>query len=165
MTDAFTSLWENDQTLTTAALQDLEKEGFPYAAYQAQLSTYTEAEKWFKGLALSETDQEAGEQVDLYPLRINPLPSTCMKHAAVLFGETTDDGRPLVYPKFIPKSDDETSKKAAKVAEDIINYLWWENNGRSQMLVNGILSQISTRRTLSGSRMGATTTVFLKDGS
>lgn len=142
MSDALANLWEDDNTLTDASLQELEDRGFPYSAWSEQINVYRENERWFKGEALADQDQEAGEAVDLYPLRINPLPSTAMKHAAILFGEVEDDGRPLVYPKFIPRVKDEKSKKIAIEAEEIINHLWWENNGRSAMLVNGILSQI-----------------------
>jgi len=142
MSDALANMWEDDNTLTSASLQELADEGFPFAAYQNQLLNYEDSERWFKGLALADQDQTPGEAVDLYPLRINPLPSTVLKHTAVLFGEVQEDGRPLVYPKFIPLDNTEESKAEAEKAEEIINYLWWENNGRASMLVNGIISQI-----------------------
>lgn len=133
----FRTLW-SDLTYGTFALQDIE--GFPYDLYAEQLSVYEEAERWVKGLALNDQPESPGSQVDLYPMRINPLIGTVLKHAYSLFGETEDDGRPLVWPKFIPRN--EGQKALAKEAEETLNYLWWENNGRAIQLENGILSQI-----------------------
>ncbi len=115
-------------------------EGFPLEIYNRQQEIYLEAEQWFKGYTLNGSN--SGSDKDLYPLKINPLISTVMKHAYVLFGETINDGRPLVYPKMIATKDTQKAKDEAKEAEDALNMLWWENNGRSLMFENGILSQI-----------------------
>jgi len=124
-------------TLSSFSLQDIE--GFPYSVYEEQLARYEEAERWFKGLAL-EDQPGAGEDVDIYPLRINPILGTVLKHAYILFGETQDDGRPLVVPKLIPAKDSE--KEMAEEGEERLNHLWWENNGRSLLMESGIMSQI-----------------------
>lgn len=122
------------------SLQDIE--GFPYRTYQENLSRYRELEKWYSGDKLDETDMREGEEVELYPVKINPLPGAVMKHAAVLFGEIVDDGRPLVVPRVIPRDNDEEDKTRALEAEDALNMLWYENSGRALQLRNGALSQI-----------------------
>lgn len=131
--------------------------GFPYDAYQDIQSAATEAEKWFTGAALQEKSSQ-GDQIELYPLKINPIFGTVVKHAAILFGEVEDDGRALVQTRILPKintspsplseEDDEEDSEAiamksqASVAEQALNDLWFENNGRSIMMQGGILSQI-----------------------
>lgn len=116
--------------------------GFPQEIYDKQYSVYTESERWFKGDALDDQAVTAGKAADLYPLKINPLIGTVLKHAYVLFGEVTNDGRPLVIPKMVPPKDNEISRKRVDEAEEALNHLWWENNGRALMFENGILSQI-----------------------
>lgn len=137
MLNALQDIWES-VTLSTFSLQDVE--GFPFAVYEEQLTRYEEAERWFKGLALNDQPESPGDQVDIYPLRINPIISTVLKHAYILFGEVQDDGRPLVVPKMVPVTDAE--KELAQKAEETLNLLWWENNSRSLMMENAIMSQI-----------------------
>jgi len=128
------------------SLQSLE--GFPYDTYQEQLIRYNEAEKWYKGTALDDQPQpQSGKQTDLYPMRINPIRGTVQKHAYTIFGEVENDGRPLVVTKLIPPesgTEEDTSswKQATQHAEDVLNLVWWENNGRELMIRNALLSQI-----------------------
>lgn len=128
------------------SLQDLE--GFPYENYEAQLSRYAEAERWYKGDALADQAQPAtGKQTDLYPMRINPIKATVAKHAYAMFGEVENDGRPLVVTKMIPpesgtEEDTASWKKATQHGEDVLNLVWWENNGRELMIRNALMSQI-----------------------
>lgn len=136
-------------TLADAVRTVLEKKftlsdlpGFPQEIYERQLSIYNEADRWFKGKALEETVASAGKNIDKYPLKINPLVSTVLKHAHILFGEVNNDGRPLVHTKMMPVNETDNAKKTAQEAEDALNHLWWENNGRALMLENGVLSQI-----------------------
>lgn len=135
--DILAGLWE-DESLSPLGLQDIP--GFPYQAYMDQLDTYEEQERWYSGDALDDQPTEKGEETDLYPLRINPLKSTVSKHAHTLFGEVEDDGRPLVYPKYIYNSD--AQKELAKELEDFMMTLWFENNGREIQWVNGATSQV-----------------------
>lgn len=128
----------NDLSTSPFSLQDIE--GFPYTVYEDQITRYEEAESWYKGIALSNQPEFSGSQVDLYPLRLNPLLGTVMKHAYMLFGEVQDDGRPLVYPRMV--LEDKGTKDTAAKAESTLNHVWWENSGRSIMMENGILSQI-----------------------
>lgn len=116
--------------------------GFPYEVYSTQRSVYEECERWFRGYALEDSTNESGSPTEIYPLKINPIISTVLKHAYILFGEVTNDGRPLVQPTLVPSDDSDEAKKIAQEAEDALNHIWWENNGRSLMFENGILSQI-----------------------
>jgi hypothetical protein len=121
---------------------DLSKlKDFPYIEYTTNMTRYLSSMSWFMGDALKEVETEkAGEATPLYPVRVNPLQATCMKHASALFGEETDDGRPLVIPKLI--AEDENDKATAEQGAKVLNRLWFENFGRSIMMENGIISQV-----------------------
>lgn len=122
------------------SLQELD--GFPYDEWIKRKGEYEEQERWFTGDALDDQPELArsGTAADLYPMRINPIMSTVLKHAFILFGEVEDDGRPLVWPKLMPGT--ESQKPFAEEAEEALNVLWWENAARSMMISNAILSQI-----------------------
>jgi len=123
-------------------------EDFPYNDYETQLTKYTEAERWYKGEALEDQPQaQSGKAADLYPMRINPIKATVQKHAYSVFGEVENDGRPLVVTKMIPpesgtEEDTQEWKKITQHTEDVLNLLWWENNGRELMIRNSFISQI-----------------------
>lgn len=136
------NLQENWVDFQTAGFQLQGTQDFPWDQYSKQLVQYREAENWFTGVALDDLSNKAGTEVNLYPLRINPIPSTIYKHAYTLFGEVEDDGRPLVRPKLITKPGDETQKKLAEEAEENLFRVWTESHGRALMMENGILSQI-----------------------
>jgi hypothetical protein len=128
--------------ISDAALQELPE--FPYDEWSEKRKEYQEQEKWFTGEALEDQPelQDPGKKSDLYPMRINPLISTVLKHAFVLFGEVEDDGRPLVWPKLIPKQNNDEGKAIAEEAEEALNALWWENSARALMINNAVVSQI-----------------------
>lgn len=110
---------------------------FPADDYNAQLQVYQEQETWFTGEALNETrSNTAGKPVEVYPMHINPIITTVLKHAYILFGEVENDGRPLVVPKLLPAGPE------SDAAEEPLNMVWWENHGRAVMIENAILSQI-----------------------
>jgi hypothetical protein len=120
-----------------------EIEDFPYISFEENKSRYRELENWYDGSKLDETvTDKSGKRTELYPVKINPLKSTVLKHAAVLFGEVVDDGRALVVPKLIPRDGDEQDKTYAAEATEALNMLWYENHGRELQLRNGIQSQI-----------------------
>jgi hypothetical protein len=131
-----------DTYIGDASLQEIE--GFPYSEWSERLEKYKLRERWFTGQELEDQPemQKAGKKADLYPMRINPIISTVLKHAFVLFGEVEDDGRPLVWPKLIPRGKEEEAKTQAEEAEEILNIVWWENAARATMIHNSILSQI-----------------------
>jgi len=139
MLDALEDVWE-DFNSAPFALSDVT--GFPYDDWNTQLGKYKEKERWFTGQALKDENAEnnPNKETELYPLEINPLIGTVLKHAYILFGEAEDDGRPLVRPRLIPKGDKQ--KELAEQAEEALFMAWWESNGRAVMMENGILSQI-----------------------
>jgi len=123
--------------IETFSLADIP--GFPQQEYEDILARAAEAERWFTGQALTEKSSQ-GDQIELYPLKINPIFGTVVKHAAMLFGDPEDDGRSLVYSKIVAR--DQSLKDSAKIAEETLNDVWFENHGRSLMMQGGILSQI-----------------------
>jgi len=125
--------------LTPSSFWDLDQvPGFPNDVYENNRAGYEEMESWYDGTVLDDTDKQSGKEVELYPVRINPIRGAVMKHAAVLFGDVIDDGRPLVIPRMVVKTED---KELAEEAEEALNILWYENHGRALQLRNGILSQ------------------------
>lgn len=126
-----------NKPLPRFTLMDLE--GFPYEEYQKNLTKYSEAENWYDGTALEDYVQKDGEDVDLYPVRINPIPGTVEKHAHFLFGQTEEDDRPLATVRAII---DEDNKEIAEKVEKVLSQVWWENHGRAIQWENGIASQI-----------------------
>jgi hypothetical protein len=119
----------------------LDLENFPYDTYEEQWAEYSEAERWFTGAALNDQPENAGKS-DLYPMRVNPIVSTVLKHAYVLFGEVEDDARALVIPKLQYNPKKAGQKEQAEEAEEALNMIWWENHGRAVLIENAVLSQI-----------------------
>lgn len=147
LSSAFTNVLTTISTSLSASTFKLEDvSGFPYEEYQKNLSKYREDLSWFLGTALDIETQSTtasgklGKATPLYPVKINPLMGACLKHAAALFGDVQFDARPLVPVRFV--TQDKSQKEAAMHATEQINLLWWENFGRSQMMENGIISQI-----------------------
>jgi len=125
------------------ALKDIK--GFPYEEYQRNLERYTIAERWFSGEALQEEIRVANsdKEVALYPVQINPIPGSVFKHSYVLFGETRDDERPLVFARAIANDpESETDKKLAQEVDDVLSKIWTDNSGRALQYTNGTRSQI-----------------------
>lgn len=115
---------------------------FPVSEFSELQTHYGECEFWYSGDALDETVTVSDKPTELYPVKINPLKGQVLKHAHFLFGEVPQNERPLVFPRVIPKSDDESDRKAAEKAEDVLHRIWWESNGRSIQWENGARSQI-----------------------
>lgn len=123
------------------SLQDLEN--FPYSEYNRNMSRYTRLESWYSGEALNETVERQGKEIELYPVKYNPLPRTVEQHTYYLFGQVRQDERPLVYPKVNPPdTTNEGQIKSAKDLEDILYRLWSESNGRAIQWQNGAQSQL-----------------------
>jgi hypothetical protein len=120
------------------SLQDIE--GFPHSEYAERLRVYTEADSWYSGTALDTTKSRAGEEVEIYPVKINPLRAGVQKHTFSLFGEVEEDDQPLVSPKMIFTTD--AQKKLAEEAEEVLKQIWYESNGRAIQWQNGGLSQV-----------------------
>ena len=113
---------------------------FPHSEYADRQRIYGENESWYNGDALDETRMRSGKEVDLYPVKINPLRAGVQKHTFSLFGEVEEDDQPLVSPKLV--FVDDKQKKLAEEGEEILKQIWWESNGRAIQWQNGGLSQV-----------------------
>jgi hypothetical protein len=78
-------------------MKDLASQDFPYTEYTTNIARYKSAVDWFTGEALEPNDPQS-KVPEAYPIRINPINGTCLKHGYALFGETNNDSRPLVVP-------------------------------------------------------------------
>lgn len=125
-------------SFSSFSLKDL-GDDFPYSEYLTNTERYEQAVSWFTGKVLEPKDNS--QKTELYPIRINPIQGTVLKHGYALFGESNNDGRPLVVPRMI-KDEPKKQRKAALHAEKFFNKIWWESFGRTMMLENGITSQI-----------------------
>lgn len=115
-------------------------EDFPFEEYSKRLSVYTEADQWYDGTVLEEIRTKGGEDIELYPVKINPLKGALQKHTFALFGEVGEDDRPLVSPKLV--FHDKKQQELASDAEDVLFQIWFESNGRAIQWQNGGLSQL-----------------------
>lgn len=127
--------WRERDSETSFTLAEVED--FPLQDYNELKQAYLEAERWFTGQKLEATNQDNDE---LYPLKVNPIIGTCLKHAYMLFGEPQDDGRPMVYPKL--STQDESQKELVGQAEYALNKVWSQSGGRALLIEGGVLSQI-----------------------
>jgi len=140
MTDTLAPYLDALKDIKTPPFSFRDLPGFPYSEYSDRLTTYTEAESWYSGEALDETVMRSGKEIDLYPVRINPLRGAVQKHAFSLFGEVGEDDRPLVSPKMV--FHDDTQKKLAEDAEECMYQVWFESNGRAIQWQNGAIAQV-----------------------
>jgi len=114
---------------------------FPYDEYSERISVYTECENWYSGKVLEDAKATVeGTEVELYPVKINPIRTAVQKHTFALFGETGEDDRALVSARLV--FHDDTEKELAEQAEDVLNQIWYESNGRAIQWQNGALAQI-----------------------
>jgi hypothetical protein len=117
--------------------------GFPFVAWTNQTSVYQTLNRWYFGQVLNETtyDQASKQNIDKYPLHINPLKKTCERHASVLMGTSLDSihyGGLPVTPMPRPK------KKNKKLADEIKAALldtWEQSGGGAMFLTNALISQ------------------------
>ena len=117
-------------------------DGLPANEYRQRLEYYREMEQWYSGDALGETLVENGEEIELYPAKINPLPATVLKHAYMLFGETTADSSPLVSPKLVSGAGRGVRDSELLNLENVLRVIWNESAGRALQFTNGLLAQI-----------------------
>lgn len=118
--------------------------GFPISEWETLKAKYTVEYGWFTGTSLANEMDVAGKPLDKYPVRLNPIETTVLKHATALFGQYSETEGPLVAPVFTEKTSGSGSapNPALKDLEDIIKTAWAESNGRTTMMMNGISSQI-----------------------
>lgn len=134
------------QQLRTAQsiMPDMLPPDFPYSEFQMNLSKYNEHDTWYDGTILDEELEIAGKTVKKYPVKINPIKGTCVRHVAMLFGDIADSDQVLVTPRVAPRSheedtDEERNKRNA--LEHVLLQAWYENNGRDIQIGNGLMSQ------------------------
>src|SRR4030042_5909561 len=108
---------------------------FPHDEYSKLVSKYDEMAEWYSGRVLDQVKQKDGKTVELYPVKVNPIPSGTQKHSFALFGEVEEDEKPLVNTKAI--QIEEADKPAAELIEEVLTQVWWENNGRANQWQNG----------------------------
>ncbi len=149
-----------DQSLMSSIQQSTVPDTFPFSLWKTQANRYYEYWDWFNGGILNEkrTSSDNKKEILKYPLGINAVRNFARKHASVLMGqEEFDSGNPLVKTRVTPKvsvknkrkvsSDtgeavvDEDNKALAGLAEDIIDQVWVDSNGRSMMMEQAELSQ------------------------
>lgn len=125
---------------------------FPFSEFTTNLQKYNEHDSWYDGTILEEELEYDGKTVKKYPVQINPIKGTCVRHTAMLFGDIADSDQVLVTPRVAPNSekksgDKETSEtddkdtSARNLLEHVLIQAWYENNGRDIQLSNGLMSQ------------------------
>lgn len=114
--------------------------GFPESEFNRLRIEYQDLYQWFSGEALKETQVQGGITVEKYPIKMNPIKGAVFKHAHALFGEVSDDGRPLALPQLDP--GDISKKSQAQRGQDFLSTVWSESHGRAMMMRNAIISQI-----------------------
>lgn len=126
------------QTVTPERLP----KNFPFGEFQTNLTKYNEQDDWYNGTALDEEMTINGKSVPKYPVHINPIKGTCLRHTAMLFGDISDSDQVLVTPRVVvdAKASD-TEKNLSDELEKTLLQVWFENNGRDLQLSNGMMSQ------------------------
>ena len=149
-----------DPSLLTSVNGSDVPDSFPLALWRVQAARYYEYWEWFNGGILNEKRTSVDNKRDIlkYPLGINSVRNFARKHASVLMGqEEYDSGNPLVKTKVSPKvalknkrivnpetgeaKTDPALKELAGLAEDIVEQVWIDSNGRSMMMEQAELSQ------------------------
>lgn len=120
-------------------------EEFPFSEFTLNLQKYNEQDSWYDGSVLDEELTLEGKTVKKYPVKINPIKGTCVRHTAMLFGDISDSDQVLVTPRVAPdpseKKDDEAKRNSRNLLEHVLLQAWYENNGRDLQLSNGLMSQ------------------------
>lgn len=115
--------------------------GFPYTAWQDRLALYDDIDYWFDNKVFEETitDETTGEEVEKYPIKINPLRNTARKHASVLFGSTINSVRLGGLPVILEIMEDDIKLK--EKLEKVLSKVFEESSSGAIFVENGILSQ------------------------
>ena len=115
---------------------------FPFSDWSSMQEYYGVYIDWFAGGPLNEqiVDTKTGQAVDRFPIKLNPIPGTCEKHAAVLLGNTLESIREGGLPiQFIPTS--EKSPEKAEVISQAIGRAFEHAGGGAMFVDAGITSQ------------------------
>lgn len=115
---------------------------FPFSDWTTMQEYYGVYIDWFAGKPLNETivDTKTGQAVERFPIKLNPIPGTCEKHAAVLLGNTLESIREGGLPiQYIPTS--EKSPEKAEVISQALNKAFEFAGGGAMFVDAGITSQ------------------------
>jgi len=102
---------------------------------------YLELSDWYGSVPLQETiqDKTSGTTIDKYPLKINPIPNSCERHATVLLGNTIESIRDSGVPiKFALRK---TDSKRSSIIVDAITDALISGGGGALFSSNAVLSQ------------------------
>jgi hypothetical protein len=124
---------------------------FPFSRWNIQQNRYLEYWRYFTGDIWNEEvvdeKDEDGNKILKYPLQINYIKTSCLKHNYLLWGEAPDTSGPLVPIKATPRQDDDETppddrqKKLARQVQNFVNRVWTENQGRILQYEGGLTSQ------------------------
>lgn len=122
---------------------------FPLAVWEYHAQRYYDYWRWFNGEIFAERRSTENAEILKYPLSINPIRNFARKHASMVIGEEAmDSPQPLIKPVVTPLpvldgSDmtGEQEKRLALVAENIVQEVWSQSNGRSLQMENATLQQ------------------------
>jgi hypothetical protein len=115
--------------------------GYPNDEWFTRRMKYWEWWDHFDGGFL---DEQTGQR-DKYPLKINVFNMACLLHAAFLFGEVRDSSTSMVDVIIEPWGQDasDSDRDMAKELTDLIERVWYENDGMARQQEAGIISQIT----------------------
>lgn len=114
---------------------------YPQGDWYEQASKYW---KWFYHFDGDLFDETVGE-TDKYPLKLNIFKLAAMMHAGFLFGEVADSSDPLVSTEIEPwgMGNKQAEYDLGRKLSDVVNRIWYENDGREIQQINGIISQVA----------------------
>ena len=140
-----TTDFDQDATSKFSVLNGVK--GFPYEAFMIQQELYAYRERWYKGKPLNEkfVDQKSQKSIEKYPIKVNPLPGTARKHAALLLGQGRGseyiDNIPLQFNLTFKDEEKEVEKPLAKVAEEMLTDILEDSFASALFSKSAILSQ------------------------
>lgn len=104
--------------------------------------------RWYNGLALQDESDKASksdntETVDLYPLRLNPIASTCRIHRNVLIGMINPNEYVAPPVRTVVDDTGKIDRSTLEKLEDFIETVWTDSRGAEQMLEAALLVQVT----------------------
>lgn len=142
-----------DSTTAIGPFELKNLEGFPYTDWTNMRTRYGEFDNWYSGKALNQkiTNETTGEEVDKYPIHLNPIPNTCEKHTVVLLGTNLESIRegnlPIRFTVTKKKKVGMDEKEAPtrdpnlETIEQALIDAFQDNGAGAMFAANGVLSQ------------------------
>ena len=125
------------------AIPLLDPNRYPVSLWTTQRIRYAAYWRHFDGDWLAEQINSDSKRLK-YPLKLNPFNMACLLHAGLLFGEVQDSSDLMVNTVVEPWGQDSPTNKreTAQAMTDLVNRVWYENEGRSIQQEGGLVSQI-----------------------